>query len=348
MAGSPQVRPPGITLTHPPTNQHTSAPKFQRGTPFGCILLKKELNCRTPLVYYAQMSKINHVAIMGLGLMGGSLGLALRRQPGMRVSGYARREETRRLALACGAVDDVFLHPAEAVRGAQLTVICTPVGQIPAMAEACLAGLEPGSVVTDVGSSKAEVVRRMDAIFAGTQAVFVGSHPIAGSERQGLESASADLYRGALVVVTPSDLTDPAALRMAEEFWAGLGARVRRTAPGDHDRLLAATSHLPHLAAALVSATVGRHAPEQAGIFCGSGFYDTTRVAEGDPALWREILQTNRAAVLEELRALQNNLTALTAALEGGDFEAAQCLLADARVKRRALLAQGKDDQTDK
>ncbi len=292
------------------------------------------------------MSKINHVAVIGLGLMGGSLGMALRRQPGVRVAGYARRAETRRLALECGAVDAVFDDPAAAVRGARVTVICTPVGQIAAMAAACLPGLEPGSVVTDVGSSKAEVVRRMDDLFAGSPAAFVGSHPIAGSERQGLEAARADLYRGALVVVTPSPLTRPDALSMTEDFWAGLGARVRRMTPGDHDRLLAATSHLPHLAAALVSATVGRHAPEQAGLLCGAGFWDTTRVAEGDPAMWHDILQTNRTAVLDELRALQGNLAAMTAALEGGDFGAVRHLLEDARTKRRALEAQGKHDQS--
>ncbi len=276
--------------------------------------------------------------------MGGSLGMALRRQPAVRVSGYARRAASRRLALECGAVDAVFDNPAAAVRGAQLTVICIPVCQMAALAEACLPGLEPGSVVTDVGSSKAEVVRRMDDLFAGSPAAFVGSHPIAGSERQGLDAARADLYRGALVVVTPSPLTRPDALSMTEEFWAGLGARVRRTAPGEHDRLLAATSHLPHLAAALVSATVGRHAPEQAGIFCGAGFWDTTRVAEGDPAMWHDILQTNRAAVLDELRAMQCNLEALKAALEDGDFDAVRHLLDNARAQRRALEAQGKHD----
>lgn len=285
----------------------------------------------------SEIIEINKVAIIGLGLMGGSLGLALRRRPGVLVRGCARRAGTRRLALETGVADEVFENPAEAVRGAQITVVCTPVNLIAEMAAACIPGLAPGSVVADVGSSKAEVVRRMDALFAGSPADFVGCHPIAGSERQGLDAARADLYRGSLVVITPSALTNPAALRVTDDFWAGLGARVCRVAPEEHDRLLAATSHLPHLAAALLAATVGRHAPERVGAFCGSGFWDTTRVAEGDPAMWHDIIQTNRAAVLEELRALQCNLAELTAAVETGDMEAVRRLLAEARAKRRAL-----------
>ncbi len=295
------------------------------------------------LDYHTQVFMINHVAIIGLGLMGGSLGLALRRNPGMRVSGYARREETRHLALECGAVDDVFDDPAKAVRGAQLTVICTPTGQIVSMAEACLDGLAPGSVVTDVGSAKEEVVWQMDDLFDGRRVAFVGSHPIAGSERQGLEAADADLYRGALVVVTQSALTNMDALSLTEAFWAGLGARVQRMTPDEHDRLLASTSHLPHLAAALLSITVGRHLPDQAGILCGTGFWDTTRVAEGDPTMWRDILQTNRLAILEELLAFQGNLADMTMALAESDFEEVRRLLEDARDRRRALAEQGKN-----
>jgi prephenate dehydrogenase len=158
-----------------------------------------------------------------------------------------------------------------------------------------------------------------------------------------LEAADADLYRGALVVVTQSALTNIDALSLTEAFWAGLGARVQRMTPDEHDRLLASTSHLPHLAAALVATTVGRHLPDQAGILCGTGFWDTTRVAEGDPTMWHDILQTNQLAILEELIALQGNLVDMTMALAKSDFEEVRRLLEDARDRRRALAAQGKN-----
>ena len=173
------------------------------------------------LDYHTQVFMINHVAIIGLGLMGGSLGLALRRNPGMRVSGYARREETRHLALECGAVDDVFDDPAKAVRGAQLTVICTPTGRIVSMAKACLEGLAPGSVVTDVGSAKEEVVWQMDDLFDGRRVAFVGSHP-KSARAAGVGSRRCRFIPRALVVVTQSALTNIDALSLTEAFWAGL------------------------------------------------------------------------------------------------------------------------------
>ncbi|MFN2352119.1 MAG: prephenate dehydrogenase [Kiritimatiellia bacterium] len=286
------------------------------------------------------MSRVRQVAIIGLGLMGGSLGMALRGRPGLRVTGYARREETRGEALARGVVDEVFADPAEAAAGAQLVIICTPVNLIAELAEACASGLEAGAVVTDVGSSKAEIVARLDGFFSSSAAHFVGSHPVAGSERQGLAAARADLYRHAVVALTPTEATDAGAVVLVTEFWRSLAARVFCLAPEEHDRLLAATSHLPHLMAAVLAATVGRWPAEQAGRFCGTGFWDTTRVAEGDPALWHDIVQTNRAAVLGALRAFQQQLACMTDAVENNDFNLVRDMLSDARDRRRALEAQ--------
>jgi prephenate dehydrogenase len=281
------------------------------------------------------------VAIVGLGLMGGSLGLALKKRGGgPTVSGYARREATRAEALRLNAVDAVKADPAEAVRGAELVVLCAPVFSMPALAAACRPGLQAGTLVTDVGSTKAWLTGEIRAALRDSGAVFVGSHPIAGSEQQGLAAARADLYQDAVTIVTADGTEPPPAVEQVSAFWRAIGSAVRRMSPAEHDRIMARTSHLPHVAAALVAAVVGRaDGPAQLGAFCGPGFRDVTRVAEGSPEVWLDILQSNRPAVAEELRALQTRLAEMLAALERGDDAALRRLLEASRAARRALLA---------
>lgn len=262
------------------------------------------------------------IAILGLGLMGGSLGLALKKLDCTEaVMGFSRSAESRTLALARGAVDAVYDRPEDAVRGADLVVACAPVLSLPELVERCLPALERDAVVTDVGSAKAWVVARLEAQVAAVCRGFVGSHPIAGGERHGITAARPDLYEGAVVVVTPTARTDAQALERVRVFWRRLGARVRETSPEEHDRILARTSHLPHLAAAALATCVGREAPEDTADFCGAGFADMTRIAAGDPRIWHDIAKTNCNAIESELREYRNCLDNLLDMLEKQNFE---------------------------
>ncbi len=282
------------------------------------------------------------VAILGLGLMGGSLGLAIKRKKLARiVAGYARRARTRRRALAAGAVDAAFDRPDRAVRGADLVVFCLPVAVIPVLARACLPALARNAIVTDVGSSKRELVARLEKLAAAAGARFVGCHPIAGSERQGIAAADARLYENAAVILTPTARTDRRALRRLAAGWRALGARPVVVSPAAHDRILARTSHLPHLAAALLAWTVGRTRPAGLGRFCGHGFRDATRIAEGSPELWRDIIAGNRPAVRRELRILQAGAARLDQLIGRRDWKGLTRFLERSRARRRKLV-QGK------
>jgi len=278
------------------------------------------------------------VAIIGLGLMGGSLGLALKRRGLAKVSASARRVDTRRLALSMGAVDEVFETPQEALGGADVAVFCTPVCSIPGLARECLSAFEPGCVVTDVGSTKADLAREMAGLFKGTKIVFVGSHPMAGSEKTGIEVANAALYDHAVTALTPVDGTPESAILTVENLWNGVGSSVVRLAPDIHDELVARTSHLPHLVAALLVATAGRNHPADLPKFCGPGFRSTSRVAAGSPEMWHDIVKTNRMAILAELRAYHQQLDGLIATIEKQDFCEVKSFLEGARTLRHKLL----------
>ena len=280
----------------------------------------------------------NRVAIIGLGLMGGSLGLAIK-QKGLAqvVAGFARRAETRELALELGIVDQVFERPEDAVQAADLAVFCTSVSSIPELIGACRDRLSADGVMTDVGSCKAEIVRRVEALFPRGKVPFIGSHPIAGSERQGVEAASATLYQNALVALTPTRRTAPAARAQVMRLWQGLDARVQAISPQAHDSLLAKTSHVPHLVAALLAACVGRTQSGRVGPFCGAGFFDTTRIAEGDPQLWRDIIRANQPAIYNELKVFSGEADRLLNILKSGDLDMLDQFLQTSRERRRAL-----------
>lgn len=284
---------------------------------------------------------MKHVAIIGMGLMGGSLGLALRRKGLAHVSAYARRPETRKLALDMGAVDVIFDTPQTALRSAELAVFCTPICAMPALAKECMSAFEPGCVVTDVGSTKAELVRDMDSLFRDTSIVFVGSHPMAGSEKSGLDAAMMNLYEGAVTAVTPGASTSEAGVQAVMTLWDGVGARVVRLDPKEHDSLVSKTSHLPHLISALLVMIAGR-APQNNGLplFLGPGFKDTTRIAGGSPDMWHDIVKSNRAAILGELRQYGDALKELTGLIESEDYSGLRDRLETARTIRAKLLGK--------
>jgi prephenate dehydrogenase len=272
--------------------------------------------------------------------MGSSLGLAIRdRQVFPRVTGWARRAETRRLARAAGLEVEETL--SEAVRRADLVVLCTPVLTFERLLSELVPHLKPGAVVTDVGSTKFAVMTVAEKILSGTGIHFVGSHPMAGSEKTGWEAGRADLYEGATVIVVPPTVMNTAAsaaVARVVELWAGVGGRVVQLSARVHDDRTARTSHLPHLLSALLVQTVARGGAESVRDLCGPGFRDTSRLADGSPEMWHDIIQTNRQAITVELHALRDELDLFLKRLEAGDGESVRAYLDEARVLRERLL----------
>lgn len=284
---------------------------------------------------------MKRIAILGLGLMGGSIGLALkRRKSPWTVVGYARRPETRDLAVAQGIVDEVHAQPGDAVRNADLVVLCLPIMANVSLLDGCLDDLREDAIVTDVGSTKADLTTSIDELLAGKGAGYVGSHPVAGSEKQGVEAAMADLYRDALVIVTPSKTSTPDQVETVSAFWRNLDSTVLIQSAEEHDQWMARTSHLPHMVAAALVAAVGRgDDPDRIRTFCGSGFRDTTRVAEGSPAVWLDILRTNRQNVVSELLLFKEEIATLCDDLAAERDEDVRSFLTTCRDTRRKLTS---------
>jgi len=259
------------------------------------------------------LSTPGRVAILGPGLIGGSIALALRaKSPDTKISIWGRRPEQLQEILKRGLADSVETDPAAAVREASLVVLCTPVSTMRDLAQAILPGLSPTTVITDAGSVKATVVDQLETILGGR---FLGAHPMAGSERSGLGAAQAHLFEGAPCLITPTGKSDPAALARVSEFWKGVGCSVTTMNAAEHDRLVARISHLPHaLAFALVNLIVDTLSPE-AQQLAGGSFRDATRVAASDPSLWTGILTENRTEVAAALREMSKLLKSMATAL---------------------------------
>jgi prephenate dehydrogenase len=272
----------------------------------------------------------DRVTIIGVGLIGGSLGLALR-EKGLvrRVVGVGRRAASIDRALEMGAIDEGTLDPIKGVKDADLVILGTAIRLIVEMGEKVAAHLAPGCIVTDVGSTKSEVVRRLTELLPA-DVHFVGAHPIAGSEKRGIDAARPALFEKCVCVLTPTQNTDPQAMRRVADLWSAVGARVCTLSCEEHDRVLARTSHLPHLAAA---ALVGLLQGPDRG-FVGTGLRDTTRVASGDVDIWCDIFLTNREAVLEALSGFTEQMSQLRRAVEIADRDKIALLL-DAAKRRR-------------
>lgn len=272
------------------------------------------------------------VAIAGVGLMGASLGLALR-QRGLcqHVLGIGRDRARLEEAHQLGAIDEFAVGVGPELANVDLLVVCVAVDAIAPLILKALPLLPRHAIVTDAGSTKAEIVAAIERDAPGAR--FVGGHPLAGSEKRGAAAAIAGLYEGKRCVVTATDRTDPEALARVTAFWQSLGMTVLRLSPVEHDRVLARTSHLPHLAAAALAATLG--AADRP--FAATGFRDTTRVAGGDPGLWTAIFAQNRAALLDALAGLESQLAAYRQALTHSDLSALEQLLTDGKRNRDAL-----------
>jgi prephenate dehydrogenase len=274
------------------------------------------------------------VTIVGVGLIGGSVGLALRdRKLAGRVIGVGRSAKSLTEAKRLGTVTETTADLAQAVASADVVVVTTGVAAIPGMLDAVDAAVQPGTLLTDAGSTKASIVAAWEKHRRTRRGRFVGAHPIAGSHRRGPAAASADLFTGRVTVVTPGRATPAADVEETGAFWAALGATVFTMSPAEHDRLLAATSHAPHLlAAALAAAT-----PAEARQFTAGGWRDTTRIAAGDPDLWADILLDNAAAVAKALSRIAGATEKMLTALEKGDRRKLVSLLHAAKEARDAV-----------
>lgn len=283
--------------------------------------------------------QLRRLGILGVGLLGGSIGLAIRsRLKDCVVAGYGHQGDTLRAARQMGALDEAYEQPQQAVRGADLVVLCTPVAVLSPLLEQIAADLAGGAVVTDVGSTKRTVVQAGERLLKHPVS-FVGSHPMAGSEKRGVQFARADLFDGGMCITTPTPQTDPAALERVEEFWKVLRMRITRLSPESHDRLLADVSHLPHVVAA---ALVAMQQEEALGL-CGKGFLDLTRIASGDAGLWRDILLDNRDNVRQSLRSMADQLQRLEALLDGQNAEPLRAWLDGAAARRQRLVVGSKE-----
>jgi len=263
-------------------------------------------------------------AVIGTGLIGGSVGLALRHE-GWHVTGSDRDAERSRRALELGAIDEVGDDP-----GAELTFVAVPVSSL---AGAAAAALEAGGVVTDVGSVKAGVAAQVD------HPRFVGGHPMAGSEAVGVDGARADLFRGAVWVLTPTATTDPRAHALVHSVVRSFGADVITLDPAQHDRVVATVSHVPHLTAAALMGLAARRGESDATLLrlAAGGFRDMTRVAAGDPSMWIDICSDNRVAILDVLDELVGSLSSLRSIVEAGESDELESRLHRAQVARRSL-----------
>jgi prephenate dehydrogenase len=280
---------------------------------------------------------IQTLAIVGVGLLGGSVAKATRAAALARtLVGVGRDAARLESALADGALDRVTTDLEAGVRGADFVLLAAPVLAIEALLERVWRAAPDGATLTDVGSTKAGIVRRAEALAARRPLAFVGSHPMAGSEKSGYGVARADLFEGATVLVTPTDRTEPRALKTVTGFWEALGARVSALDPEAHDIAVAAISHLPHAVADALVDAVARFAPE-ALEFAARGFKDTTRIAAADPDMWADIFLANRTALGASLGAFRQALAELEGAIAGGSREELRGLLARVKAARETL-----------
>jgi prephenate dehydrogenase len=281
----------------------------------------------------------NRLVIVGVGLIGGSLGLAARARGLVReVIGFGRTEANLRVALERGIIDAYTFDPAEAARGADLLLLAVPVEAMRHVTEQFIPFLPAGCVVTDAGSVKEAVVTVMEEILPATLP-FVGAHPIAGTEHAGAAAAFATLFEKRLCLLTPTPRTDPNAMARIRALWEGVGMRVEEMDMVTHDQVLARVSHLPHVIAfSLMNAVL--NAPV-AGVdvltYAGSAFADMTRVAASPVEMWRDICLSNRDALLRALTEFELALAEMKASVASGDSEALSASISRARAERQRL-----------
>ena len=284
------------------------------------------------------------VVVCGVGLIGGSFALAIKSALAGRhdcpcIVGMGRTRASLEQALQLGVIDAIETDWARALKGADLVLLGMPVGQMETVMRAMVRHLEPQTLVTDAGSTKADVVAAARAAFGNKIGQFIPGHPIAGAEKSGVAAAKADLYVNKRVVLAPLRENTPDAVKALRTAWEICGAKVSELVPDEHDRVFAAVSHLPHLLAfALVHDLAGRHNADQLFGFAASGFRDFTRIASSHPEMWRDICLANRKALLQELDAYMTELIRTRVLLASADSAGLEKMFDTARTRRDAWL----------
>lgn len=285
------------------------------------------------------------VAIIGLGLLGGSVGLALGDYaPGIATTGYDRNPDTRARAAERGLVRHVAATAVEAVSGADLVIFCVPPLAMGAAAQDCAAGLRADALISDVGSSKVAVGKALGEVLPGH--TIIPAHPVAGTENSGPDAGFASLFQGRWCIITPPDGADPAKVEALSALWQAIGARVEVMGAAHHDLVLAVTSHLPHLIAYTIVGTADdlQEVTQSEVIkYSAGGFRDFTRIAASDPTMWRDVFLSNRDAVLAMLQVFTEDLTELQKAIRLGDGDKLFEHFSRTRAIRRSIIEQGQD-----
>jgi cyclohexadieny/prephenate dehydrogenase len=286
------------------------------------------------------------VAVIGLGLIGSSVARAVKAtMPTVRLFGHDADPAVRSRAMALDLCDDVTDTAGAAVTDADLVILCVPVGAIGTVAGEIAADLPSDAVVSDVGSSKADVAARLMASLPGH--TIIPAHPVAGTEQSGPDAGFATLFRGRWCILTPPEQADPVAVDRLQSFWERLGAQVERMEPRHHDLVLAVTSHLPHLIAYTIVGTASdleSVTRSEVIKYSAGGFRDFTRIAASDPTMWRDVFLHNREAVLEMLGRFTEDLAVLQRAIRWGDGDTLFELFTRTRAVRRSIIEQGQDD----
>jgi cyclohexadieny/prephenate dehydrogenase len=287
-----------------------------------------------------------HIAVIGLGLLGGSVARAAKAAlPAIRVTGYDADAAVRSRARTIDLADTIADSAAAAVAGADLVVLCVPVGAMGDAARAMAPGLAPGVLISDVGSSKAGVAAALAQALPGHR--VIPAHPVAGTEQSGPDAGFAALFRNRWCILTPPADADPADLARLVALWEAFGAKVETMDAEHHDLVLAVTSHLPHLIAYCIVGTASdleRVTQSEVIKYSAGGFRDFTRIAASDPTMWRDVFLTNRDAVLDMLGRFNRDLTALETAIRAGDGSELHDHFTRTRAIRRSIIAMGQDD----
>ena len=293
------------------------------------------------------MSQPN-ICLIGLGLIGSSLGHALKKNNmAAHISGYARSAETRAKALEIGFVDSAHETPQEAAIDADVVFFNTPLSAIETLAAEIIPGLKDNAILTDVGSVKAGVLKKLSPLLEG-RIHFVPGHPIAGTEQSGPESGFAELFEERWCILTPDETTSLIAVEEVAKIWRGIGSEVAFMDADHHDLVLAITSHLPHLIAFNIVGTAAQLESDTRSEvikYSASGFRDFTRIAASDPVMWRDIFLDNQSAVLEMLGRFSEDLTALQAAIRRGDGDYLENVFGRTQTIRQSIIEAGQDTE---
>jgi prephenate dehydrogenase len=276
------------------------------------------------------------ITLVGVGLLGGSLGLAIKeRRLARAVEGFVRRQASIAECHRFKVVDHATRNLPRAVSEADLVILCTPIAQMAELTLQMLPGLKPGAIVTDVGSVKGRVVEQLEPLVEKAGAYFIGSHPMAGAEKMGVKAARANLFERAMCVLTPTPKSPSDATQSLDQFWRAVGARVLRLSAADHDALVSRSSHLPHLVAAqLAHYVLDPRFPAEQSLLCATGFRDTTRIASGSPEMWRDIAWANRRNLDHALGDFMRRLRELKRALQQEDLQPIAEFFQQAKIRR--------------